>query len=100
MTRSCCRPGPAAPWWSTRDPITGLRAAGVAPGDVTDVVCSHFHVDHVGGVAGVFRGREVGAVVGPDWPDPRGGRAAVQAAAGRVPLHAVGPGWSVSARSA
>ena len=28
--------------------LTGLRAVGVAPGDVTDVVCSHFHVDHVG----------------------------------------------------
>jgi len=28
--------------------LTGLRAAGVAPGDVTDVVCTHFHVDHVG----------------------------------------------------
>ncbi len=27
---------------------TGLRAVGVARGDITDVVCSHFHSDHVG----------------------------------------------------
>lgn len=27
---------------------TGLRALGVAPGEVTDVVCSHLHDDHVG----------------------------------------------------
>jgi competence protein ComEC len=57
-------------------------------------VVSHFHADHIGGVTGVFRGRDVRAVVGPDWPDPPGGRSAVVAAAGRVPVHAVGPGWS------
>jgi glyoxylase-like metal-dependent hydrolase (beta-lactamase superfamily II) len=28
--------------------LTGLRAVGVGPGDVTDVVCTHFHLDHVG----------------------------------------------------
>jgi glyoxylase-like metal-dependent hydrolase (beta-lactamase superfamily II) len=27
---------------------TGLRALGVAAGDVTDVVCTHLHADHVG----------------------------------------------------
>jgi glyoxylase-like metal-dependent hydrolase (beta-lactamase superfamily II) len=27
---------------------TGLRALGIAPADITDVVCSHFHGDHVG----------------------------------------------------
>jgi glyoxylase-like metal-dependent hydrolase (beta-lactamase superfamily II) len=27
---------------------TGLRAAGVSPADVTDVVCTHLHSDHVG----------------------------------------------------
>lgn len=27
---------------------TGLRALGVAAGDITDVVCSHLHADHVG----------------------------------------------------
>lgn len=28
--------------------LTGLRAAGTTPGDVTDVVCTHLHSDHVG----------------------------------------------------
>jgi glyoxylase-like metal-dependent hydrolase (beta-lactamase superfamily II) len=28
--------------------LVGLRAAGVTPGDVTDVICTHFHLDHVG----------------------------------------------------
>jgi glyoxylase-like metal-dependent hydrolase (beta-lactamase superfamily II) len=28
--------------------LTGLRALGVAPADVTDVVCTHLHTDHVG----------------------------------------------------
>ncbi|GIH16196.1 MBL fold metallo-hydrolase [Rugosimonospora africana] len=28
--------------------LTGLRALGVATGDITDVVCSHLHADHVG----------------------------------------------------
>src|SRR5262245_17518719 len=27
---------------------TGLRATGIAPADVTDVICSHLHRDHVG----------------------------------------------------
>jgi glyoxylase-like metal-dependent hydrolase (beta-lactamase superfamily II) len=27
---------------------TGLRALGVAASDITDVICSHFHADHVG----------------------------------------------------
>lgn len=28
--------------------LTGLRALGVSPGDVTDIVVTHFHTDHVG----------------------------------------------------
>jgi glyoxylase-like metal-dependent hydrolase (beta-lactamase superfamily II) len=28
--------------------LTGLRALGVTPADITDVVCTHFHADHVG----------------------------------------------------
>jgi len=28
--------------------LTGLRAADVEPADITDVVCTHFHADHVG----------------------------------------------------
>lgn len=70
-----------------------LRRLGVRT--VAILVVSHFHADHIGGVTGVFRGREVGAVIGPDWPEPAGGRAAVeQAAAGAgIALRTVGPGW-------
>ncbi|MCU7730536.1 ComEC/Rec2 family competence protein [Actinoplanes sp. KI2] len=75
------------------DPVDHcLRRLGVR--QIVLFVVSHFHVDHVGGVAGVFRGRQVLAVVGPGWPDPPAGRASVVAAAGRLPLHVVGPGWA------
>nr|WP_296068112.1 ComEC/Rec2 family competence protein [uncultured Actinoplanes sp.] len=71
-----------------------LRRLGVR--QVALFVASHFHADHIGGVTGVFRGRDVRAVVGPDWPEPLAGRAAVAQAAGRVLLHDVGPGWAYS----
>ncbi|WP_433376353.1 ComEC/Rec2 family competence protein [Actinoplanes sp. CA-142083] len=75
------------------DPVDHcLRRLGVR--QVVLFVVSHFHVDHIGGVEGVFRGRDVLAVVGPDWPDPPAGRASVAAVAGRRSLHAVGPGWA------
>ena len=71
-----------------------LRRLGVR--QVVLFVVSHFHVDHIGGVAGVFRRRSVLGVVAPDWPEPPGGRAVVaaQAAGARVPMVAVGPGWA------
>jgi glyoxylase-like metal-dependent hydrolase (beta-lactamase superfamily II) len=28
--------------------LTGLRALGVTPADITDIICSHLHSDHVG----------------------------------------------------
>ena len=68
-----------------------LRRLGIR--QIALFLISHFHVDHIGGVSGVFRGRDVRAVAGPRWPEPAAGRAAVVAAAGRVPLHVVGPGW-------
>jgi competence protein ComEC len=70
-----------------------LRRLGVR--QVVLFVVSHFHVDHVGGVAGVFRGRTVLAVVTPDWAEPATGRAAVaeRAATARVPVYVAGPGW-------
>ncbi|MFI5938568.1 ComEC/Rec2 family competence protein [Actinoplanes sp. NPDC051494] len=74
-----------------------LRRLGVR--EVVLFVVSHFHVDHIGGVAGVFRGRTVAGVVTPDWPDPPAGQAAVrdQAVRARAPLAAVGPGWRYTA---
>ena len=45
-----------------------LRRLGVR--EVPLLVISHFHADHVGGVAGVFRGRRVGAVLTPPSTDP------------------------------
>jgi competence protein ComEC len=69
-----------------------LRRLGVR--QVALFVASHFHADHVGGVTGVFRGRDVAAVAGPDWPEPQGGRASVMAVAGRLQMHVIRPGWS------
>ncbi|MGC5291080.1 ComEC/Rec2 family competence protein [Micromonospora sp. DT231] len=56
-----------------------LRRLGVR--EVPLLVVSHFHADHVGGVAGVFRGRRVGAVLTPSSTDPESGRDLVRAAA-------------------
>ncbi|MEU4475412.1 ComEC/Rec2 family competence protein [Micromonospora sp. NPDC023888] len=63
-----------------------LRRLGVR--EVPLLVVSHFHADHVGGVAGVFRGRRVGAVLVPSSTDPESGRDLVRAAAivGRAAL--------------
>ncbi len=33
-----------------RDPVTALAEVGVAPGDVTDVIITHRHWDHIGGL--------------------------------------------------
>ncbi|MET8466975.1 ComEC/Rec2 family competence protein, partial [Micromonospora zamorensis] len=56
-----------------------LRRLGVR--EVPLLVISHFHADHVGGVAGVFRGRRVDAVLVPSSTDPDSGRDVVRAAA-------------------
>jgi competence protein ComEC len=77
------------------DPVDGcLRRLGVRR--VVLFVVSHYHADHIGGVAGLFRRRAVGAVAGPDWPEPAGGRRQVAetARAAGTPVSDVGPGWS------
>ncbi|MET7964488.1 ComEC/Rec2 family competence protein [Micromonospora zamorensis] len=56
-----------------------LRRLGVR--EVPLLVISHFHADHVGGVAGVFRGRRVDAVLMPSSTEPDSGREVVRAAA-------------------
>ncbi|MEE6263441.1 ComEC/Rec2 family competence protein [Plantactinospora sonchi] len=60
------------------------------------LVISHFHADHVGGLDGVLRGRAVGAVAVPPWPEPAEARAAVQRAADarNVAVGEIGAGWS------
>lgn len=47
------------------------------------LVISHFHADHVGGVSGVFRSRQVAAVVTTALPEPASGYQQVIEAAGR-----------------
>ncbi|PZG00668.1 ComEC/Rec2 family competence protein [Micromonospora deserti] len=70
-----------------------LRRLGVR--EVPLLVFSHFHIDHTGGVSGVFRGRRVGAVLTPPWPEPATGRELVRAAAsaGSAELLAAPAGW-------
>ncbi|WP_305788825.1 ComEC/Rec2 family competence protein [Symbioplanes lichenis] len=74
-----------------------LRRLGVRV--VLLFVVSHFHVDHIGGLAGVFRGRTVAGVATPGWPDPPSGRAAVEqhSARARTPAAPVHPGWRYTA---
>ncbi|WP_224277066.1 ComEC/Rec2 family competence protein [Nocardioides lacusdianchii] len=53
--------------------------------EVPLLLLTHFHADHVEGVAGVLEGREVGVVEGTGLLDPVAGVEAVEAAAGRDP---------------
>ncbi|PZM94850.1 MAG: competence protein ComEC, partial [Actinobacteria bacterium] len=71
-----------------------LRRLGVRV--VPLLVVSHFHADHVGGVAGVLRGREVRAVLTPGWPEPVAGRELVyrEAARSGVPVAPARAGWT------
>ncbi|MER5458502.1 ComEC/Rec2 family competence protein [Micromonospora sp. NPDC002389] len=74
-----------------------LRRLGVRR--VPLLVVSHFHVDHTGGVAGVFRDRRVDTVVTPRWPEPAIGRDLVHdtAAAHGTPVVAAPAGWRYGA---
>jgi competence protein ComEC len=56
-----------------------LRDLGVR--SVPLLVVSHYHVDHVGGVDGVFRHRDVGAVLTTPLPEPETGRDLLESAA-------------------
>ena len=84
-TRWCCAPGPgqavvvdAGP--DPRAVDRCLDRLGVR--DVPLLVLTHFHADHVDGIAGVFDGPRVGAVQTTRLLDPPGGVAEVD---GRVP---------------
>ena len=67
-----------------------LRRLGVHR--VVLLVVSHFHADHVGGVAGVFRGRAVGGVLTGGYGEPVTGRSAVLVASAGVPVSVAAPG--------
>ncbi|MFD0788274.1 ComEC/Rec2 family competence protein, partial [Micromonospora azadirachtae] len=71
-----------------------LRRLGIR--EVPLFVVSHYHADHVGGVAGVFNGRRVAAVLTPSRHEPEGGRDLVEAAAGsgRARLLTASVGWA------
>ncbi|MDM4720306.1 ComEC/Rec2 family competence protein [Micromonospora sp. WMMA1363] len=70
-----------------------LRGLGIR--EVPLLVVSHFHADHIGGVAGVFRGRRVATVLTPRWPEPAAGWDVVraEAAAGSADLVSAPAGW-------
>ncbi|TDC61466.1 ComEC/Rec2 family competence protein [Micromonospora sp. KC207] len=71
-----------------------LRRLGVR--EVPLLLFSHFHIDHTGGIAGVFRGRRVAAVRTPQWPEPAAGRDLVRAAAtaGGAAMAPATAGWA------
>jgi competence protein ComEC len=58
------------------------------------LLISHFHADHVGGLVGVFRNRDVAAVLTPAWPEPEAGHDQVvrAAAAGGAVAQVARPG--------
>jgi competence protein ComEC len=70
-----------------------LRRLGIEA--VSLLVLTHLHLDHIGGVTGVLRARDVGGVVLPTFDDPATGEAAVRfsARAASVPVAEVGVGW-------
>jgi len=74
-----------------------LRDLGVE--QVPLLLITHFHIDHAGGVAGVFDGRRVGQVATTGLPEPVEGRTRVllAAAGARAPVSVVEPGWSWTA---
>ncbi|MGH8961159.1 MAG: ComEC/Rec2 family competence protein [Jatrophihabitantaceae bacterium] len=55
-----------------------LRDLGIT--DIPLLVFTHFHLDHVGGIAGALRGRHVGTVVAGPLADPASGVRDVDAA--------------------
>ncbi len=59
-----------------------LRRLGIE--EVPVLLLTHFHADHVDGIAGVLRGRRVGRIETSPLREPAGGTGEVLAAAGRA----------------
>jgi competence protein ComEC len=59
--------------------------------DVPLLIFSHYHLDHVGGIAGIFHGRRVGRVLTGPLPDPPSGVQLVRSALLAHGLHTVTP---------
>ena len=74
-----------------------LRSLGVR--EVSLLVITHFHVDHTGGIEGVYRGRRVDAIISSPYPEPEAGHDQVLAAAQlrSTPVSAPVPGWTWTA---
>jgi competence protein ComEC len=70
-----------------------LRRIGVT--EIRLLIVTHFHVDHIGGLSGVFRGRRVDSVVLPTFDEPAAGETAVRSAAmaAGAPVAEAGVGW-------
>ena len=88
------RPGEAVVVDAGPDPaaVDGcLRRVGIR--SVALLVVTHFHVDHIGGAAGVVRGRGVGAVVVPEFDEPAAGERALRADVGAAVVVEVRAGW-------
>ncbi len=70
-----------------------LRRLGVSA--LPLLVISHFHADHIDGLAGAVRRRTVGALVLPHFREPQPGADTITRSAAHRRLHAVavGPGW-------
>jgi len=73
-----------------------LRRLGIKA--VPVLVLTHFHADHVDGLAGVLRGRRIGRILTSPLPDPEAGAAAVRRTAERagVAMDAVTAGATAS----
>jgi competence protein ComEC len=71
-----------------------LDDLGVSTVDL--LVLTHFHADHVGGVAGAYQGRRIGALLVSRLAEPPAGAAQVAglAAARRTPVLVGAPGWT------
>jgi competence protein ComEC len=74
------------------DPVAVDRCLhDLAVTDVPMLIFSHYHLDHVGGIVGVFHGRHVGRVLTGPLPDPPSGVQLVRSVLLAHGLHTVTP---------